>query len=137
MVPPRGTQAHIRPDAPVIFKEDRLCWAVGDKPAQVDIYAQEKQSLVICLLPPNREWIGIVSESYSNAFRVFLRGGAKHYEGTLKIVSKETIAKEFPINDRTTGTLEQLPDIRGTETACQQCHSHFRYSILLPTLREL
>jgi hypothetical protein len=97
MVPPRGTQAHIRPDAPVIFKEDRLCWAVGDKPAQVDIYAQEKQSLVICLLPPNREWIGIVSESYSNPFRVFLRGGAKHYEGTLKIVSKETIAKEFPI----------------------------------------
>jgi hypothetical protein len=96
--PPQGTQAHIHPGAPLIFREDRLCWAAfPDQPPEIDIYAGEKQSLLIGHIDPNHQWIGIFSETCMKPYRVFLRGGAKYYEGTLKIVSKDTTAKEFPI----------------------------------------
>ena len=96
--PDGGFSAHIHPEAPLVFREDRLCWSVHpDNPPAIDIYAGEKQSLLLGCLSPNRDWIGIYSETCNRPYRVFLRGGAKCYEGTLKIISKDTIAKEFHV----------------------------------------
>ncbi len=96
--PPNASwQAFITPQAPLMVREDRLCWSLSPIKPIADIYAGERQSLLLAAVPPNRDWIGIYSETLMSPFRVFLRGGAKCYDGTLKVVSKDTMAKEFRI----------------------------------------
>jgi hypothetical protein len=70
---------------------------MAGNPASLNIYSGERQSLDIANFDPNREWIEIPSESgwgtVSGTSRVFLRW--KKYEATIKIVSKDSKAKDF------------------------------------------
>jgi hypothetical protein len=99
LFPPDNRSAHIKPNAPFPLQDDRLCWSVTypkPQPPKVDIYADESQSLQVLEFNRIANWIGIFSESRGNPYRVFLRGD-RVYEGCLKIVSKETKAKEAAI----------------------------------------
>jgi hypothetical protein len=100
-------------------REERLCWSINGNPYKTDIYAGEKQSLDI--FEVGDCWIEIPSESgwgaitYENGrrgkARVFLN--RKRYEAVIKIVSKDTKAKEFKVvidpNDKS-GRLLQIVD---------------------------
>ena len=96
--PPLGYRAYIVPGDHK-FEEDRLCWSMAGNPPHVDIYAGEKQSLEVLEIAPSGEWIQIPSESGwgtgGGISRVFLR--MNRYNATIKIVSKETEAKEFKL----------------------------------------
>lgn len=97
--PPDDRRAHIEPNAPFPLQDERLCWSVTypiPQSPKVDIYADESQSLQVLEFNPSANWIGIFSESRMSPYRVFLRGD-KVYEGSLKIISKETKAKEVAI----------------------------------------
>jgi hypothetical protein len=95
--PPADRSAHIDVNRPLSIREDRLCWSVNpDNPPKVDIYAGESQSLQVLELDPDGKWVGILSETRNNPYRVFLKGG-KVYEGTLKIVCREIKSKEIAI----------------------------------------
>jgi len=98
MNPPCGYEAFIKPNEPK-FEEDRLCWSMAGNPAYVDIYAGEKQALDVVEIDPSGNWIQIPSESGwgvgGGTARVFLK--TKKYNASIKIVSKETEAKEFPL----------------------------------------
>ncbi len=80
-----------------IVKEDRLCWSMAGNPASLNIYSGERQSLDIANFDPDRKWIEIPSESgwgtAGGISRLFLRW--KKYEATIKIVSKDSKAKDF------------------------------------------
>ena len=97
--PPVGRKAHIFPAHPLVLSEDRLCWSVfvdGKNTPVADVYAGESQALMVLGYDASRQWIGIVSESMFNPWRVFLRAN-KIYKGRLKIVSREIAAKEWEI----------------------------------------
>ncbi len=100
-------------------REERLCWSINGNPYQTDIYAGERQGLDI--FEVGDCWIEIPSESgwgantYENGrqgkARVFLN--RKRYEAVIKIVSKDTKAKEFKVvidPDDKSGRLLQLLD---------------------------
>ena len=82
-----------------IVNEDRLCWSMASNPASLNIYSRERQSLDIANFDPNRKWVEIPSESAwgtdKGTSRVFLKW--KKYEATVKIVSKDSKAREFPV----------------------------------------
>ena len=82
-----------------IVQEDRLCWSMASNPASLNIYSGERQSLDIANFDPKHEWIEIPSESgwgtVGGISRVFLKW--KKYEATIKIVSKDSKAKEFSV----------------------------------------
>jgi|GEM_PF-3101859 hypothetical protein len=96
--PPHGYQAYIKPGDHK-FEEDRLCWSRAGNPAHVDIYAGEKQSLDVVEIDPSGNWIQIPSESGwgigGGTSRIFLK--MKKYNASIKIVSKDTKAKEFEL----------------------------------------
>jgi hypothetical protein len=117
LVPPAPFDAYVTPDHLCEGREDRLCWsttAPSPTPPVVDIYAGERQALDIVNFHP--DWIEIPSESGwatsqdaaqvrqlrdagSNdsirKSRVFLR--VRRYNATIKIISKDTKAKEFAV----------------------------------------
>ncbi len=101
VLPPRPPfEAYVTPDHLCTVREDRLCWSTtmpSPNPPVVDIYPGERQALDIVNFDPN--WIEIPSESgwgtLRKKSRVFLK--AKKYRATIKIISKDTKAKEFPI----------------------------------------
>jgi hypothetical protein len=83
--------------------EDRLHWAIGDGPAQVDIAPGERQALRVfrlTTLAANAGSIGVFTEvghgMKGTKFRVFLRTG-KLYHGEISIVSADIPRKAFPI----------------------------------------
>jgi hypothetical protein len=95
--PPPGYRAYIKPGDHK-FEEERLCWSMAGNPAHVDIYAGEKQPLDVVEVDPAGNWIQIPSESgwgTGGISRAFLR--MNKYNATIKIVSKETKAKEFKL----------------------------------------
>jgi hypothetical protein len=97
--PPPPAKAYVRPNHLCQVIEDRLCWSVEKNPASVDIYAKERQALDVANIDPHREWVEIPSESgwgsVGQTSRVFLK--FKKYRATIKIVSKDTEAKEFQV----------------------------------------
>lgn len=101
--PPNGAKAYVVPHHHELVKEDRLCWSFAGNPAFIDIYSGEKQSLDIANFDPDGNWIEIPSEDgwgselgKGKSSRVFLK--LKRYDITIKIVSKDTRAKEFPLH---------------------------------------
>jgi hypothetical protein len=84
----------IRPEHLGTVREDRLCWSISPNPPCVDIYAGEKQSLDLGEFN-NPKWILIPSECGWENPRVFLK--VRKYNATIKIISKDTKAKEFKI----------------------------------------
>jgi hypothetical protein len=81
------------------LKEDRLCWSRADNPDVIDIYARERQNLDVYEIDRQGFWIQIPSEkgwgTTGGTARVFLK--AKKYTAIIKIVSKDTKAKEFKL----------------------------------------
>jgi len=96
--PPNGYTTYIKPGDHK-FEEDRICWSMAGNPPHVDIYAGEKQPLDVVEIDPSGNWIQIPSESGcgtgGGTSRVFLK--MKKYDAKIKIVSKETKAKEFEL----------------------------------------
>jgi hypothetical protein len=96
--PPSGYKVYIKPDDHK-FEEDRLCWSMAGNLAHVDIYAGEKQPLDVVEIDPRGDWIQIPSECGwgigDGISRVFLK--MKKYNAAIKIVSKDTKAKEFEL----------------------------------------
>ena len=72
---------------------------MASNPASVDIYAGERQVLDVANFDRGGIWIEIPSESgwgtVGGTSRVFLKW--KKYSATIKIVSKDSKAKEFPV----------------------------------------
>jgi hypothetical protein len=113
--PPSGFKAYVGPRCSKIVKEDRLCWSFSGNPSSFNIYPGEKQSLDVAGFDPGRNWIEIPSEDgwgseleKGKSSRVFLNW--KKYDAKIKIVSKDTRAKEFevqidPDNEKTPLTL--------------------------------
>jgi len=106
--PPAGAEAYVTKSGHLcVVREDRLCWSVASNPASVDIYAKERQSLDVVEFDRMHNWIQIPSESgwgtAGGKSRVFLKW--KKYGATIKIISKDTDAKEFPVEiDPNNGT---------------------------------
>ena len=99
VAPPPGKNAFVNTGCPLIVNEDRLCWSFAGNPASIDIYAGEKQAIGIANV--TADWIEFPSENgwatmtSGKTSRVFLK--RKKYHATIKIVSKDTKAKEFKI----------------------------------------
>ena len=117
--PPDPFDSYIRTDHLCKVQEDRLCWsstAPSSNPPELDIYAGERQALDIINIDPHGTWIEIPSEKgwatsqdaehvrrlkqngedeAIKKSRVFLK--AHKYKASIKIVSKDTKAKEFRI----------------------------------------
>jgi hypothetical protein len=100
--PPSGFHAYVRPQYSLKVYEDRLCWSMAGNPARVDIYPFERQALDVAGFDPKREWIEFPSEDGWGSSgkpgmksRVFLKW--KKYSATIKIVSKDSWAKEFKV----------------------------------------
>ena len=100
--PPNGFKAYVGPRCSKIVKEDRLCWSFSGNPASFNIYPGEKQSLDVVGFDHDRNWIEIPSEDgwgselgKGKSSRVFLSW--KKYDATIKIVSKDTRAKQFEV----------------------------------------
>ena len=92
--------AFVDEGCPKIVTDDRLCWSFAGNPASIDIYAGEKQAIAIANI--TADWIEFSSEdgwsTLTNGVkrsRVFL--ARKEYAATIKIVSKDTKAKEFKL----------------------------------------
>ena len=112
---PNGSKAYVGPDHHKCVQEDRLCWSFSGNSAYLDIYPGEKQSLDVAGFDHGRNWIEIPSEdgwgselAKGKSSRVYLKW--KKYDATIKIVSKDTRAKEFsvqinPDNEKTPLTL--------------------------------
>lgn len=96
--PPEGYQAYIVSGGHK-FEEDRLCWSMAGNPAYIDIYAGEKQRLDVVEIDPKGEWIQFPSENGwgtgGGISRAFLK--LRKYTAKIKIISKETMAKEFDL----------------------------------------
>jgi hypothetical protein len=100
--PPDRFVAFVTPLSCSRVTEDRLCWSVTSpqsNPPSVDIYAGERQALDIVNFgpgwlefPSEKGWASLGGERTS---RVFLR--SKRYRATIKIVTKDTKAREFRI----------------------------------------
>ncbi len=100
--PPNGFHAYVRPAHSLKVHEDRLCWCISGNPAKVDIYPGERQALDVVNIDPKREWVEFPSEDgwgsegkEGKTSRVFLKW--KKYSATIKIVSKDSKAKEFEV----------------------------------------
>jgi hypothetical protein len=117
--PPEPFDSYISRNHLYKVQEDRLCWsstAPSTNPPVLDIYAGEKQALDIVNFDPRGQWIEIPSEKGwatsqdsdhvrqmkqngendgIKKSRVFLR--PRKYKAIIKIVSKDTKAKEFRI----------------------------------------
>jgi hypothetical protein len=98
--PPPGMNAFVNKTCPKIVTEDRLCWSFAGNPASIDIYSKERQAIGIANV--TADWIEFPSEdgwatmtNGKETSRVFL--ARKKYHATIKIVSKDTKAKEFKI----------------------------------------
>jgi hypothetical protein len=80
-------------------QDDRLCWSIYPNPPFVDIYPGERQALNVVNIDPKPNWVEFPSENgwgtVGGTSRVFLK--AKKYRATIKIVSKDTKAKEFEV----------------------------------------
>lgn len=99
MTPPNNCDAYIKPTHLRQLKEDRLCWSRAGNPDVIDIYAKELQNLDVFEIDREGKWIQIPSEkgwgTTGGISRGFLK--AKKYAATIKIVSKDTKAKEFKV----------------------------------------
>ncbi len=104
--PPAGYDAYISPAHCSKVQEDRLCWSIAPNPPCVDVYPGEKQSLDIVEFTNDSDWIRIPSESGWGMSRVFLK--KQKYKATIKIVSKDTKAKEFLIEIDPTNNLNPI-----------------------------
>jgi len=114
--PPPPFDAFITPEHRIHVYEDRLCWSTTmpvPNPPVVDICPGEKQSLDIVNVDTDGKWIEIPSENgwatsqnhgdiqkgpkndEIRKSRVFLR--PRKYNVTIKIVNRDTKAKEFRI----------------------------------------
>jgi hypothetical protein len=115
LAPPMHFAAFIEGNHLKTLDEDRLCWsavAPARNPPAIDIYAGEKQLLDVANFGGSGDWIEIPSETgyassqtqaeaeaYNTArirSRVFLRAG-RRYQGTIKIVSADTLARVFHV----------------------------------------
>ena len=79
--------------------EDRLCWSTASHPVRIDIYPGEKQALDLVMFEKDKIQIpseqGWFDPENNHRARVFLRND--RYEGSLHIVSKNTLRRSFKL----------------------------------------
>lgn len=111
-----GPPAYQLPGHPSGVQDERLCWAIAGNPHRIDIFPGERQILDFAQIVDHKDSPKLVIASESGfgddeGKRARVSLTPRRYEGTLKIVGRNVLAREFSI-EIVVREAQDVPDVK-------------------------